>query len=74
MAEKTFTVSDGKLVLELEPCEEGGYAVTSPMDPELNTQGDTLEECFKMAYDCAEALKEVRAKYGFAGNRELEVA
>ena len=74
MAQSTFTVSDGKLILNLEPCEEGGYAVTSPMDPELSTQGDTLEECFEMAYDCVETLSEVRAKYGFSGNRELEVA
>ncbi len=30
---KRYTVSDGKLVLTLEEAEEGGYVVTSPMDP-----------------------------------------
>jgi hypothetical protein len=32
---KTYTVSDGKLVLNLEPAAEGGYVVTSPLEPEL---------------------------------------
>jgi hypothetical protein len=35
---KRYTVSDGKLVLTLEPAEEGGYLVTSPLDPELITR------------------------------------
>ena len=34
---------DGKLVLNLEAAEEGGYIVTSPLDPELITQAETLE-------------------------------
>jgi predicted RNase H-like HicB family nuclease len=55
-----YTVSDGELVLVLEPAEEGGYVVTSPLDPELITQGDTLEEAFEMAYDAAALLREVR--------------
>jgi hypothetical protein len=33
-ATKRYTVSDGKMVLCLEPAEEGGYVVTSPLDPE----------------------------------------
>lgn len=53
MRGQVFTVNDGKLILQLEGCEEGGFSVTSPMDPELITQGETLEECFEMAYDCA---------------------
>ncbi|HEY7115760.1 MAG TPA: hypothetical protein VH475_04185 [Tepidisphaeraceae bacterium] len=32
---KKYTVSDGKLVLTLEQAGEGGYVVTSPLDPEL---------------------------------------
>jgi antitoxin HicB len=55
-----YTVSDGKMVLTLESAEEGGYVVTSPLDPELITQGDTLEEAFEMAYDAAALLREVR--------------
>ena len=36
MAKTTkYTVNDGKLILTLEPMEEGGYLVRSPMDPEI---------------------------------------
>ena len=38
---KRYTVSDGKLVLNLEEAEEGGYVVTSPLNPELITQAET---------------------------------
>ncbi len=57
-----YTVSDGKLVLTLEVCEEGGYCVTSPFVPGLVTEADTLEEAFEMARDAAAMLKEVRTK------------
>jgi len=56
-------VSDGKLLLELQPAENGWYAVTSPMDPQLITQGKSIEECFAMAYDAQKTLLEARAKY-----------
>jgi antitoxin HicB len=55
-------VSDGKLVLNLEPAEEGGYVVTSPFDPELITEAETLEEAFANARDAARGLKQARAK------------
>ncbi|WP_020475183.1 type II toxin-antitoxin system HicB family antitoxin [Zavarzinella formosa] len=48
---KGFTVTDGKLVLLLEPAEEGGYVVTSPFNPDVLTQADTLEEAFENARD-----------------------
>jgi hypothetical protein len=57
-----FTVSDGKMVLTLEPAEEGGYVVTSPFDPNLVTEAETIEEAFEMARDAAEGLRKVRAK------------
>jgi len=57
-----YTVSDGKLVLTLELAEEGGYTVTSPLDPGLVTEAETLEEAFEMARDAAAALKASRAK------------
>jgi predicted RNase H-like HicB family nuclease len=50
-------VSDGELVLFLWPAEEGGYNVTSPLDPALITQAETVEEAFIMAHDAWEALK-----------------
>jgi predicted RNase H-like HicB family nuclease len=57
-----YTISDGKLVLCLEPAEEGGYVVTSPLDPELITEAETVEEAFLNARDAAKALKESRVK------------
>ena len=39
---KRYTVSDGKLVLRLEAAEEGGYIVTSPLDPELITEAESI--------------------------------
>jgi len=46
-----YTVSDGKLVLTLEAAVEGGYVVTSPLDPELITQAETIEELREMTKD-----------------------
>jgi antitoxin HicB len=57
-----YTISDGKLVLVLEPAEEGGYVVTSPLDPELITEAESVEEAFANARDAAQALKQSRAK------------
>ena len=61
-SKQEYTVSDGKLVLNLEEAEEGGFLVTSPLDPELVTEAETLEEAFANARDAAKALKESRAK------------
>ena len=58
-----YIVTDGELVLELERDEEvGGYTVTSPFNPDTLTQGDTLEEAFEMARDCAALMKAARKK------------
>jgi antitoxin HicB len=59
---KRYTVSDGKIVLHLQPAEEGGYVVTSPLDPELITEAGTLEEAFANASDAARALRHARAR------------
>ncbi len=59
---KSYTVSDGKLVLTLEEAEEGGYVVTTPMDPAVTTQAETVAEAFEMARDAMKTLKEGRAK------------
>lgn len=61
-SKKRYTVSDGRLVLHLQPAEEGGYIVTSPLDPELITEAETLEEAFANANDAAKALRQSRAK------------
>ncbi len=59
---KRCTVSDGRLVLNLEEAEEGGYIVTSPLNPELITQAETIEEAFANARDAAKALKQSRTR------------
>ncbi len=59
---KRYTVSDGKLVLNFEEAEEGGYIVTSPLNPELITQAATIEEAFANARDAAKALKQSRSR------------
>jgi antitoxin HicB len=59
---KRYTISDGKTVLNLEEAEEGGFVVTSPFDPELITQAQTVEEAFANARDAARALRQARAK------------
>lgn len=59
-AKKTDTVCDGRMTLMLEPAEEGGFIVTSPLDPALIKEAETVEEAFEMAYDAAQALKASR--------------
>ncbi|HEU5117094.1 MAG TPA: type II toxin-antitoxin system HicB family antitoxin [Isosphaeraceae bacterium] len=60
--DKHYTVSDGTLVLFLWPAEEGGYGVTSPLDPALSDQGETIEEAFEMAHDALETLRAYHAE------------
>jgi antitoxin HicB len=62
IANKAYTVSDGEMVLTLEPAEEGGFVVTSPLDPELITEAESLDEAFENARDAADALNESRKK------------
>lgn len=59
---RKYTVTDGKLVLILEPAEKGWYAVSSPFEPGLNTQAKTLEEAFVMAYDAQKCLQSARTE------------
>ncbi len=58
---KRYTVSDGKLVLTLEDAEEGGFVVTFPLDPELITEAETIEEAFSHAKDALAAIRRSRA-------------
>jgi antitoxin HicB len=59
---KSYTVSDGKLVLRLTTAEEGGFVVTSPVEPELVTEAETIEDAFRMAHDALRALRASRTK------------
>jgi antitoxin HicB len=57
-----YTISDGKLVLTLETAAEGAMVVTSPLDPELITEAETVEQAFDNLRDAAKALRQSRAK------------
>jgi predicted RNase H-like HicB family nuclease len=62
---KSYTVSDGKLVLTLTPDEGGWFCVTSPMQPGLVTQAKSIPEAFEMARDAIKVLREARRElYG----------
>ena len=50
------------LVLESQP--EGGYTVTSPVLPELLTEGDTLEEAVEHVRDALAAVVELYEDLG----------
>jgi hypothetical protein len=59
---KQYTVSDGKLVLTLQEADEGGFIVTSPFDPQLITEAETVREAFENARDASSALAASRRK------------
>jgi len=59
---KRYTVSDGKLVLTVEEAEEGGFIITSPLDPELITEAESISGAFVNARDALKALRQSRAK------------
>jgi antitoxin HicB len=48
-----------KIPLVLQPQPEGGYTVTSPLLPELLTEGDTVEEALENVKDALDALVEI---------------
>ena len=51
-----YTITDGKLVLDIYDAEEGGFFVQGTFDRALLTQGETLKEVFEMAHDAADFL------------------
>lgn len=48
-----------RIPLVLEPQPEGGYTVTSPLLPELITEGDTIPECLANAEDAFAVVLEI---------------
>lgn len=53
-----------RLPLRFEPQPEGGFTVTSPLLPELVTEGETLEEAYTNARDAFDAVAELYAEEG----------
>ncbi len=55
-----------RLPLVFAPQPEGGFTVTSPILPELVTEGDTLEEAFSNVRDAFAAVLELYTEEGRA--------
>jgi antitoxin HicB len=53
-----------KIPLVLSPQPEGGYTVTSPLIPELVTEGDTVEEALENVRDALAAVVEAYEDLG----------
>src|ERR1700723_3222816 len=53
-----------RIPLVFTPQPEGGYTVTSPVLPELFTEGDTIEEAHANVSDAFEAVAKLYAEEG----------
>lgn len=53
-----------KVPLVLAPQPEGGYTVTSPLLPELVTEGDTLDVAVENVRDALKAVVEIYEELG----------
>jgi antitoxin HicB len=53
-----------KIPLILEPQPEGGYTITSPLLPELVTEGDTADEALENVRDALAAVVELYQELG----------
>ena len=53
-----------RLPLVFTPQPEGGFTVTSPVLPELLTEGDTLEEAYANVSDALAGVLELYADQG----------
>jgi antitoxin HicB len=63
-----------KVPLLLSPQPEGGFTVTSPLLPELVTEGDTLEEALSNVRDALAAVVEAYEDLGRPLPPNLQVA
>ncbi|MEL7087880.1 MAG: type II toxin-antitoxin system HicB family antitoxin [Planctomycetota bacterium] len=57
---KKYNISDGDLLLTIEVAEDGWLSVTSPMEPELITQAQSIPEAFSMARDAFDLIHTCR--------------
>jgi antitoxin HicB len=53
-----------KLPLVFEPQPEGGYTVTSPLLPELITEGDSVDDTLENLRDALAAVLEIYRERG----------
>jgi antitoxin HicB len=62
-----------KIPLVLSPQPEGGFTVTSPLLPELVTEGDSAEEALDNVKDALAAVVEVYQDLGRPLPRDAQV-
>lgn len=70
MAKHKLTVIDGRPILYSEAATEGGFAVTSPTDPALNTQGEPVEACIANGRDGTETVVAGQSKLAMLARRQ----
>ena len=63
-----------KVPLVLSPQPEGGYTVTSPLLPELVTEGDTMEEALDNVRDALEATIEAYQDLGRPQPKNVQIS
>ena len=63
-----------KVPLVLTPQPEGGYTVTSPLLPELVTEGDSLDEALASVKDALAAVVEAYADLGRTLPKNTQIA
>jgi len=62
-----------RLPLVFTPQPEGGFTVTSPILPELVTEGDTIEQAFANVSDALAAVIELYEEEGRALPAGIEI-
>lgn len=63
-----------KVPLVLAPQPEGGFTVTSPLLPELVTEGDTIEEALENVHDALEATIETYQDLGWQLPKNVQIS
>jgi antitoxin HicB len=63
-----------KIPLVLTPQPEGGYTVTSPLLPELVTEGDSLDESLANVKDAFRAVMELYQELGRSLPENIQIS
>ena len=63
-----------KIPLVLTPQPEGGYTVTSPLLPELITEGDSLDESLENVKDAFKAVMELYRELGRSLPENIQIS
>lgn len=63
-----------KIPLVLTPQPEGGYTVTSPLLPELVTEGDSLDESLENVKDAFKAVMELYQESGRSLPENIQIS